>query len=353
MLAHRLTLLPLGVVDIDRFDPTEYECVLQVKNETPDLMHVTASAFRVMRKTGEDGAMEPLGDAETNAMFPRDPITNDSCLLITLRQQWSSKQPAEELDLTAYPVIGRGRDFMGFCPVSQCSFANTPDDNLTRRTEFFNEWATAYKQIPDPASLTPEEKEPLEAEWETMAVQRCFKVGPDGQPNSFTFTVESVGIRPVKDIVAEGIRAIIDLVTPFTKKELTMEELGMSTEAVDSRMNGINILFQNQDHTLGNLLQTIITERHLSNEGAATAPITFAGYKIRHPLHRVMTLTLGIREGETRDRAAIAREYIEDAAMAALTLFESMARSWADETGTGVARGEAARQATAFREAEG
>jgi hypothetical protein len=53
-----------------------------------------------------------------------------------------------------------------------------------------------------------------------------------------------------------------------------------------------------------------------------------------------MTRTLGIREGETRDKAAIAREYIEDAAMA-------------DATGTGGARGEAARHATAAREADG
>jgi len=69
-------------------------------------------------------------------------------------------------------------------------------------------------------------------------------------------------------------------------------------------------------------------------------PITFAGYKIRCPLHRMMALTLGIQEGETRDKAAIAREYIEDAAMA-------------DATGTGGARGEATSQATAVREAEG
>lgn len=53
-----------------------------------------------------------------------------------------------------------------------------------------------------------------------------------------------------------------------------------------------------------------------------------------------MTRTLGIREGETRDKVAIAREYIEDAAIA-------------DATGTGGARGEAASQATAVREAEG
>jgi DNA-directed RNA polymerase alpha subunit len=54
MLAHRLTLLPLGVVRLDDFDPSRYECVLKVRNETMGtdftggLRHVTASDFRIM-----------------------------------------------------------------------------------------------------------------------------------------------------------------------------------------------------------------------------------------------------------------------------------------------------------------
>jgi DNA-directed RNA polymerase subunit L len=326
MLAHRLTLLPLGVVRIDEFDPTEFKCVLQIKNETKELLPVTASSFRLLRKT-EEGTFEPMGAPETEAMFPRDPITNDSCLLITLRPQWNPEQPAEEIQLEAQPVIGRGRDHMGFCPASQCSFGNTPDTDPLRRQEFFNEWAIAYKQIADPASLNPEQKAPLEAEWNTMAAQRCFRVGRDGQPNSFTFTVESVGIRPVKDIVSEGIQAAINLVAPYADETKTMSDLGMSTQPVDSRMNGINVIFDDQEHTLGNLLQTIITEIYLDS-GKADSPITFAGYKVRHPLHRVMTLTLGIREGVAEDAATLARQIVTEAAGRARDLFSRLKEDW-------------------------
>lgn len=342
MLAHRLTLLPLGVVDIDSFDPTRYECVIQVKNESTGpvssdtMRHVTASDF-IVREKQADGTVTILDPVATSKLFPRNPITNDSSLLVSLQPHWNTTQPPEEydIDLTAYPVIGRGRDFMGFCPVSQCTFANTPDEDPVRQEQFFNEWLLAYKQkqIPDPSKLTDDERAALKAEWATMAIQRCFKVGADGQPNSFTFTVESVGIRPVKDIVAEGIQAAIDLVTPYTDTKKTMTELGMSTQKVDSRMNGINVIFNDQDHTLGNLLQTIITETYLDIE-SATSPITFAGYKIKHPLYRVMTLTLGLRDGATGKPEDIAREVVTNAAVRAKAVFEQMAQSWAALTGS-------------------
>lgn len=354
MLAHRLTLLPMGVVNIDSFDPTRYECVIQVKNESTGpvssetMRHVTASDF-IVREKQDDGTFTILDSVATTKLFPRDPITKESSLLVSLQPHWNATQPPEEydIDLTAYPVIGRGRDFMGFCPVSQCTFANTPDEDPVRREQFFNEWILAYKQkqIPDPTKLSEEERATLKAEWATMAAQRCFKVDAKGQPNSFTFTVESVGIRPVKDIVAEGIQSVIDLITPYTDTTKTMEELGMSIQQVDSRMSGINVIFNDQDHTLGNLLQTILTETYLDSE-MPRSPITFAGYKIKHPLYRVMTLTLGLSEAVTdanRDAVkATIREVVTDAATRAKTIFEQLKGSWANLTNPSEGRSTAA-----------
>jgi DNA-directed RNA polymerase subunit L len=341
MLAHRLTLLPLGVVRIDEFDPTRYECVLRVKNETRgpitdgNLLHVSASDFVVREKQG-DGSFADLPAAASMAMFPKDPTTKESALLITLRPQWNPRQPPEEIDLTAYPIIGRGRDFMGFCPVSQCSFQNTIDDDPVRQEEFLNEWIQTYKKVADPGALPPEQREVYRAEWRTMAIQRCFKIGDNGEPNAFSFTVESVGVRPPRDIIAEGIQAVIDLVSPYTDTDRPMAELGLTTQPVDSRMNGINVVFDGQEHTLGNLLQTLITEQYL-DKGAPDSPITFAGYKIRHPLYRIMTLTLGLREGVPGDPAAIAREIIAEAAAKARAIFEELGRAWAAISGGGAA----------------
>ena len=92
-------------------------------------------------------------------------------------------------------------------------------------------------------------------------------------------------------------------------------------------MNGLDILFNGQEHTLGNLLQTLITELYI-DDGAPDSPIEFAGYKIRHPLHRVMTLRLGFRPGFAGDMAATAKEIVATAAEKARTIFEGLRANW-------------------------
>jgi DNA-directed RNA polymerase subunit L len=330
MLAHRITLIP-AAFPLDQFDPSQYECVLTVKNTKKEAisssatLHVTASDFRVMRKQ-EDGSFADLGAPAADAIFPRDPITKQSSLIVSLRSQWNSEQPGEELDLTAYPVVGRGRDNMGFSPVSQCSFQNTMDTDPQRQEQFFHEWLLSFKKIADPAAVIPEALATHRKEWSNMAIQRCFLVDERGEPNSFGFTVESVGIRPVPEIVAEGIQAAMDLVTPYADMSKSLEDLAITTQAPDSRMNGLDLHFDGQEHTLGNLLQTLLADQ----TAAPDSPIEFAAYKIRHPLKRSMMLRLGFRDGFAGDKAVVSRELVAAVAAQARAIFEELAQKWGD-----------------------
>jgi DNA-directed RNA polymerase subunit L len=333
MLAHRLTLVPLAVRKLDGFDPSQYQCVLTVRNEKKgpineaEVLHVTAADFRIHEKQA-DGTFVDVGLPAASAMFPSDPITGQTTLLVSLRPQWNPEQPPEEVDLTAFPVIGRGREHIGFSPVSQCSFGNNRDEDPVRQEQFFHEWLLSFKKLADPTAIPPEVLEGYRKEWSNMAIQRCFLIDEKGEPNSFGFTVESVGIRPVKDIVAEGIQAVIELVSPYADTEKSMADLDMKTQPPDSRMNGLDILFEGQEHTLGNLLQTLITELYI-DDGAPDSPIEFVGYKIRHPLHRVMTLRLGFRPGFAGDMTATAKEIVTTAAEKARTIFEGLRANWA------------------------
>jgi DNA-directed RNA polymerase subunit L len=197
----------------------------------------------------------------------------------------------------------------------------------------------SFKKITDITTTPPDVIAAHRKEWSNMAIQRCFIVNERGETSSFRFTVESVGVRPVKEIVAEGIRAVIDLVSPYASAEATMNDLKMSVRSSDSRMNGIDILFDGQEHTLGNLLQTLITELYLDG-GAADSPINFVGYKVRHPLHRIMTLRLGFpTESDSEQKTAIARQVIVAAAEKAMSIFRGLESGWNSVAGVGANAG--------------
>jgi DNA-directed RNA polymerase subunit L len=306
MLAHRLTLVPIGIRDITGFDPSRFEFALKVANNGSERMDVTADMIQIRQK-GDDGIFRPVVGVD---MFPRDPITGSTCLLTILRPQWNPEQPPDEIDLVATAVFGTGEEFMGFSPVSQAAFHNTLDEDPVRQDSFFKEWLQGFKKIEDLTTVEPATLALYRKEWNTMAVQRCFQVDKYGEPNSFTFSIETVGVRPVRDIVTEAIQAVITLVNRYTDP-LSLE--GVTFATMDSRMTGTQAIFTDQEHTLGCLLEAMIHETLLDD--------TYVAYKVPHPLQKRMILLIGKPEQE-------AVQLIVSAAKKAASLFGTLKEDW-------------------------
>lgn len=333
MLAHRLTMLPLAVRNLDRFDPTKYQFLLQIKNSrgtgsrANELLHVKASDFRVLEKS-ESGEFLDAGLPAVKALFPPDPITQDTCLLVSLKAQTNVEYPDEEVDLTAVAVIGTplSQNNVAFSPVSQCSFSYTIDTDSARQSQFFEAWMAKSKKVEEPAALSPEIRAQLRREWETLDIQRCFLVNEKGEPNSFEFTVESIGVRPVPEIVAEGIGAVIALVEPYADLTRTFADLGVKMLPSLSRMEkGIELSFDGQEHTLGVLLQYIMSENFIDRD------ISSVSYKVPHPLERKMSLVIKFNEEPTEEKA---RTLVAGAAERAKAIFTEMAGAWTSQVMT-------------------
>jgi DNA-directed RNA polymerase subunit L len=70
-------------------------------------------------------------------------------------------------------------------------------------------------------------------------------------------------------------------------------------------MMGYDCLIEGQDHTFGNMIQTWLVDHHV--DGDDNPRITFAGYKIPHPLKDEMLLRIGVQDNsEVTVRGAIA-----------------------------------------------
>jgi DNA-directed RNA polymerase subunit L len=155
-----------------------------------------------------------------------------------------------------------------------------------------------------------------------MEIQRVFKVDEKGEPNSFDFQIESIGTMAPRAIVERALIGLIDMCNQFIG--LDSGDLPSTINAVpsDALMTGFDFIIQGQDHTFGNMIQTWLVDNHV--EGEALPRLTFAGYKIPHPLKDEMLLRVGVEDGnELTVRAAIA-----EAAKGCRAMFEEWLRQW-------------------------
>ena len=234
-------------------------------------------------------------------------------------------QENERVTFTAKATVGTGRENARFNPVSQCAYKYTLDTSVERRKEFFNTWLQTHKKV-DPATLESSlaKKGEFEREFATMEIDRCFLTNERGEPYSFDFVLESVGVLDPYYIVARAIQVIQMKLIKYASIDAGDLPESVSIRPADARMKGYDFLFKGEDHTLGNLLQTWM-DANLLDAGE----ITFIAYKVPHPLKDEMLLRVGVEDGkEVSARAAIVK------AVRALTdMFKGWGVAWAASSG--------------------
>ncbi len=308
MLADRVGLLPLAMPKgvVDEWKKESHLFKLHVKNESDSVRLVTASDFQVLRikPASEGGDGIEREQIPNTIFFQPDPVTLETCILAILKPQVPGQAP-EEVHIEAYASLGKGREHTRFNPTSQCSYAYTRDTDETRIKELWLHWLSEQKKVLNPADLEKDtvRKTMLEREFRSLEIQRCYKVGSDGEPNSFDFTIETLGTLSPYAIISRAIRALIALCDKYAGLDKGDLPPTVEIRPADTRMKGFDVWFDGEDHTLGNLLQTYIDD-HLMDSGECT----FVGYKVPHPLRDEMVLRIGVQDlSEATVRLVIAK----------------------------------------------
>ena len=311
MLADRIGLLPLWYDTITMTEASwEKEKILfklHVKNESDQVRLVTAADFECLERVAE--GEEPRRIPNTKFFHP-DPITTETPLIIVLKPQLEGQDP-EEVHLEAYASFGKGREHTRFNPASVCAYKYTLDDSPDKIKALWLAWLRDQKKV-DLADLEqqPDRKAKLEREFRSLEIYRCFKQDGNGEPNSYDFTVETVGPLQVQETIYSALISVAALVEKYG---------GDLPETVDIRPAdwaspvGFDLWFTNEDHTLGNLLQTWIADHSAD---------VYAGYKVPHPLRPEMVLRLGVKEESD------ARDLVAEAAMGIADMFRTWAEQW-------------------------
>ena len=317
MLAHRIGLVPVHVANPLEWDSQSHTFKLNMTNDSPDSIDVVASDIQVLRIREPDEEATPVPSVE---FFHPDNHSKETALLAVLKGHVATQDP-EVLSFEATATIGTGRENAQFIPVSQCSYAYTPDTNPERVREHFEAWLSSHKKISaEELAQNPTKKEELEREFKTMEIARCFVINEQGEPNSFEFVVESVGVLDPIYIVARAIQVLQEKLTFYASVDTGDLPLNVQIRPADAKMKGFDFVFQAEDHTLGNILQTWMDANLMD-----TNEITYVGYKVPHPLRDEMLLRVGVESGKDTDaRAAVAK-----AARSCAQMFSTWAGQWA------------------------
>jgi DNA-directed RNA polymerase subunit D len=325
MLAHRVGLLPIHVSNPLAWNPDEYSFELNIKNDSADPLDVKASDIRVLKDRGPEEEPLPVPSTE---FFRLNPVSQDTSLIAVLKGRVGAQEP-ETLHFKAKATVGLGRENARFIPVSQCAYRYTIDKDPERQKEFFEQWLVNHKKV-SVADLetNPARKAELQREFNTMEIQRCFMVDEAGEPYSFDFALESVGVLDPMYIVARALQAIQEKCMKYASMDTGDLPETVRVGPADARMKGFDFLFAGEDHTLGNLFQTWM-DLNLLGTGTGTQ-ITFVGYKVPHPLKDEMLLRVGVDDG----KELTARQAVAEAARGCLTMFKGWEQAWSSLGGS-------------------
>ena len=335
MLADRIGLLPIHITEPNEWNSKKYLFTLNVVGDKDQVRYVKSEDFVITDisnivasalSDGDDQKEEEVVGKRvpTEMFFPRNPLTNDTCLIASLQPGSGANQ--QRIEIRAVASKGTGREHARFSSVSQCSYEYTPDDNPQRIQELFMKWLTITKKVNNPDKASERYAE-LQREFNTMQIKRCFKINEKGEPFSFDFTVESVGVLDVKYIVNRACEVGENMCGRYVNLHEGDLPDEITLTPADTRVIGFDFLFRGHDHTLGNLLQTWLVERHI--EGDAKPAITYAGYSVPHPLRDEMVLRIGVKDG----KEATARAAVAAAARGCAGWFQQLRGEWNLSTG--------------------
>lgn len=326
MLAHRIGMIPIAITTVDEFDPKKFRVELSISNTDQESRVVTTKDFKVFTQDAE--GWRELTPEEASVWFPADSITKDHIMITTLRPQWSADS-LEAIEIKAYPSVATGEENVRYSPVCQCSYGLTIDPDQSRQESFFQSWLIESKKIKDTAQVNPTQLNNLRREWKTLEIQRCFLVDNKDQPFSFDFEIETNGIMSVPAVVHRGIRELKKLIQKYEAFDMQIPA-GVNIQPTLGARKGVEIIFQNnEDHTLGNLLQTYLVERHI--EGGAAPHLSYAAYKMGHPLKKELIVEIGAPDAPEMT----ARKAIVEVVRYLLGVLDNMEREWLALTGEG------------------
>jgi DNA-directed RNA polymerase alpha subunit/DNA-directed RNA polymerase subunit L len=270
LIAHRLSMIPLcfDAEEVEKYDPTRYRFVIDKKNVGNDMLAVTTGDFDIYEND------KKLSKEFVDRIFPRNAITGEHIVITKLKANFSNRNLGDHLHFDARASVNVASKHVCFSPVSLCTYYNEGDKESAR---------AALKEIVSKAS-TPEDAAALEKRFNAIQRERFFRLNEYGEPNAFRFSVESECRMAPQQIIMKGLTVLKASVADLSKY--------VESCTIDQYENIFSFNVEGYDHTIGNLVQSLVYNMHVRGGVKSDKSLDYVGYFIPHPLENKMVIKM-------------------------------------------------------------
>lgn len=292
-LANRISLVPIHIDSnkISSFNAESLEFFIQVQNNTTSSMDITTEHIQIRDMTKNPPTL--LSKASCQKLFPPHKITGDYILLNRLKPNRSTNlEGGENLDIVMKASRSCGKDHARYCPTCVSVFTNRQDSSKVKE-ELNKRLLTQENEIKSEynRNMTDLEKKDLVDSFMLGEADRYYMKDEEGEPNAFTFTVESDGRIAPHNIFYRAMEILEDRITLFQKKIETEEELKIQKS--DNVMFSYDFEFENEDYTLCYLYQHYLYKLFQNVE---VPKIKYVGCNVPHPLENKMIIKIALHD---------------------------------------------------------
>jgi len=255
-MKHRIGLIPINVTEkiTDDYIDNDYSFELNIVNDGATTINITTANFTGTYKE------QPLTAKELKELFPANPITKNNILITRLRA-------GEHLHLTAKAIKRTAKTNASFSPVSLSNFY--------------------YIEDPKEAAKVSN----------ILDKQRSYHKNQYGDPTLVKFEIETVNKLSYSYLFSKAIQIII-----LKLNNVITNIDNITIEPVPNNPFSVNFHIENEDDTLGNLIQSIIHNKFIRNNEKFNKLIcSYVGYICPHPLKQLMIIRITLEDQTNPD----------------------------------------------------
>tara|TARA_B100000035_G_C21025500_1_gene566036 strand:+ start:218 stop:1321 length:1104 start_codon:yes stop_codon:yes gene_type:complete len=258
IIKQRLSCIPIHIDDME-FPIETYILEINEDNKDENVKIITTEDFKIKNIQND----KYLPRDQVKKIFPPNDITKQYIDFVRLRPRISEQIPGESLHMTCKFSISDAKDDGMFNTTHTCVFNNTPDND-----KIDSEWSVKEAEI-------KKEKGDI-----NMNIERDNFIMLQGQrifvPDSFDFTIDSIGIYKPLSLIEKGCLIIIKKIEKF------IEDIQNNTDLISTSESTMNNCFDiklvNEDYTIGKIL-----EYYLYSEFFTSGKLSYCGFKKFHP----------------------------------------------------------------------